>query len=620
MSSSGPALHPLADAAGFSNRAQVADTLRFRRRKGTAAMLEDLARVSTGFSARAVEFFETLSTTQHVNHVRLQAPGTAGVRDANAMELVRGPFDTTPHTVDVRTMDDVYGWHNLPNIGLFVWPVPSYPLDRATAVAVAQPPDGRWLVDPLGADRAMAGPMVVETSIDHRAEEANVPGPLRRRPLHDELDERRAAPSAQRQGAQWFDADDPAVVVWIQDTPATELTSVPLDLLFVGDLSDWSLPTGQEVRLDPVLGRIAVSPTRAVNRVAVSWHYAFSGDVGAGPYPRRDANPPEASPIDFQIGVSATDAPVANTVVATFGEAVDAWNAFQAGKSARLGRIVVMDSHRYAEALTSGGRIQIGQGNRLTILAAQWPEPADRARDISDALDPQGVRPCLVGDVEVIGQGSGDQCGELVVDGLLLQGSLTVTKPAAADDGLGRVELRSCTLVPASGGLSVQEGNDRIAVALHRTICGPVALADDGVDVDVFESIIDSGAGAAAVAAPGTTLTAAGLTALGSVDVRYLEASDSIFDDTVTVARRQWGCVRFSYVTPGSATPRRYRCQPQLAEAAAPADPDVAARLEPAYVSDQLTNPGYARLAERARSNCAPAPSPAPRWAPSVRS
>ena len=115
-----------------------------------------------------------------------------------------------------------------------------------------------------------------------------------------------------------------------------------------------------------------------------------------------------------------------------------------------------------------------------------------------------------------------------------------------------------------------------------------------------FESIIDSGAGAVAVAAPGTTLTAAGLTALGTVDVRYLEASDSILDDTVTVARRQWGCVRFSYVTPGSATPRRYRCQPQLAEAAAPADPDVAARLEPAYVSDQLTNPGYARLAERA--------------------
>jgi hypothetical protein len=34
--------------------------------------------------------------------------------------------------------------------------------------------------------------------------------------------------------------------------------------------------------------------------------------------------------------------------------------------------------------------------------------------------------------------------------------------------------------------------------------------------------------------------------------------------------------------------------------AAAPGDPAVAARLEPAYVSDELANAGYARLAERA--------------------
>ena len=161
-------------------------------------------------------------------------------------------------------------------------------------MAVAAPHDGRWLVDPFGVDRAMAGPMVVETSIDHRAEEANVPGLLRRRPLHDELDARRAAPSAPRQGAQWFAPDDPAVIVWTQATSTAELTAVPLDRLFVGDLTDWSLPTGDDVRLDPVLGRIAVSKNRPLHRLAVSWSYAFSGDVGAGSYPRRDANPPEA--------------------------------------------------------------------------------------------------------------------------------------------------------------------------------------------------------------------------------------------------------------------------------------------------------------------------------------
>ena len=32
----------------------------------------------------------------------------------------------------------------------------------------------------------------------------------------------------------------------------------------------------------------------------------------------------------------------------------------------------------------------------------------------------------------------------------------------------------------------------------------------------------------------------------------------------VEALRRQIGCVRFSYVPPGSAAPRRYRCQPEL--------------------------------------------------------
>ena len=41
-------------------------------------------------------------------------------------------------------------------------------------------------------------------------------------------------------------------------------------------------------------------------------------------------------------------------------------------------------------------------------------------------------------------------------------------------------------------------------------------------------------------------------------------ASESIFTGVVTVDRRQVGCVRFSYVPPGSATPQRYRCQPGL--------------------------------------------------------
>ena len=57
--------------AAFSQRAYVANTLFYRRRKGTAYVLEVLARDVTGWSSRAVEFFELLQTTQYLNHRRL---------------------------------------------------------------------------------------------------------------------------------------------------------------------------------------------------------------------------------------------------------------------------------------------------------------------------------------------------------------------------------------------------------------------------------------------------------------------------------------------------------------------------------------------------------------------
>jgi hypothetical protein len=47
-----------------SPRAQVANTIGYRRRKGTASMLEQLARDVTGWDARVVEFFQLLATTQ----------------------------------------------------------------------------------------------------------------------------------------------------------------------------------------------------------------------------------------------------------------------------------------------------------------------------------------------------------------------------------------------------------------------------------------------------------------------------------------------------------------------------------------------------------------------------
>jgi hypothetical protein len=82
------ALHSVESAGIFSNRAYIANTLRYRRRKGTAAVLEQLARDVTNWRARAVEFFQLLATTQHMNHTRLFNVRTPDLRDTNQLELM----------------------------------------------------------------------------------------------------------------------------------------------------------------------------------------------------------------------------------------------------------------------------------------------------------------------------------------------------------------------------------------------------------------------------------------------------------------------------------------------------------------------------------------------------
>src|SRR3954463_15575257 len=62
-------LYGLTDKIG-SPRAEVANTIAYRRRKGTASVLEQLARDVTGWDARVVEFFQRLATTQYMNHRR----------------------------------------------------------------------------------------------------------------------------------------------------------------------------------------------------------------------------------------------------------------------------------------------------------------------------------------------------------------------------------------------------------------------------------------------------------------------------------------------------------------------------------------------------------------------
>jgi len=69
-------LHPVGPGAGRA-RALVANTLDYRRRKGTVAGLEQLAYDVTGWPVAAEEYFTRLGATQYLAHPRpahVQAP------------------------------------------------------------------------------------------------------------------------------------------------------------------------------------------------------------------------------------------------------------------------------------------------------------------------------------------------------------------------------------------------------------------------------------------------------------------------------------------------------------------------------------------------------------------
>ena len=115
-----------------------------------------------------------------------------------------------------------------------------------------------------------------------------------------------------------------------------------------------------------------------------------------------------------------------------------------------------------------------------------------------------------------------------------------------------------------------------------------------------FESARPSIAGSVGgeIEAPNATLE--NVTIFGGAYFRELTlASNVIFQQIARAVRRQAGCVRFSYITPGSQMPRRYRCEPDLALEGitdAAAKQIVKNRLRPSYTSVHYGDPGYAQL------------------------
>lgn len=231
-------LKPISGGA-FTARPYVAHTLKYRRSKGTAAMLEGMAHDVTNWPARVVEFFQLLETTQNVNHLRLQNLATPDFRDTNALELLDGSFEQASRTLDVRSPEDGSGKYNVPNVGIFLWRLESYRVTQAAARPVTDGTDGRFRFNPFALDAPLFNQPAALTEGARVTSEAQVPGPLRRRALYDDLEavsQAKVDANPQFQSA-YFDIN-PVVEVVVAGA------AVPTEQMVICDLSDLPSPPG----------------------------------------------------------------------------------------------------------------------------------------------------------------------------------------------------------------------------------------------------------------------------------------------------------------------------------------------------------------------------------------
>lgn len=521
----------------LSGRAEVADTLAWRRRKGTAAVLERIALAVTGWRGKAVEFFQTLAVTQHLSHTRPHGRWTADVRSGDRMELVDGPFDATPHTVDVRRIEPRRGRHGIPHVGLFLWRLTAYPVEYAQG-RPSGAGDGLFTVSPLGLDMPLFA-LGEEWDVDTRIDATHVPDPITRRELYTHLGSLAGQSFTLYEGepGNW----DP----------------ISSDRIVACDLSDWTRPVPDDkIAVDPVLGRIAFAAGAEPEDWRISHHYGFAGDVGAGAYPREEA--PDAS----------------DTPVLTVGDEAEHDHETLAGALADWGGtgsvvIEIQDSRTYEETL---GPLDIGSGARLEIRVASKQ------------------RPVLVLGGELVITGEEDSAFGL--EGLLVSGAAL-----RLGGELDRIRIAHATLHPATVPLGVE--SQQAQVDVERSILGPVMLAAEA-RATVVDSIVDAG-GSDEAAWSGGAVRFSRVTVIGTVDVQELPLGEnSIFLGPVVAERRQQGCVRFSHVPRGSRVPRRYRCQPVIPDDVSESEATrIAALVFPRFTSLTFGEPGYGQLAGR---------------------
>lgn len=579
-------------AAVDDPRAEVANTIAMRRRKGTILVLEELARDVTGWGAHAVEFFQTLGDTQYLNHIRAGNWYAPDLRHWRAGADVDTAFDRTSHRLDVRRIAPRRGRYNIQNIGIFLWTLGAYGVSRAAGTAApANAGSGAlcFRFHPLGIDAPLFHNAVSQGDpIAAAAEPVNVPDRLKRRVLCDDL--------KKGVGAEYY-GETASLVVYLNGQPVDPYEIRVANLSGAdGAWANVPLPLPFVVAIDPELGRFVYQPSGASGgALTASYFYGFNAAMGGGDYARSS---------DFAVTDPAWIVAFPDPRFASLAAAV----AFAEGLLAEHGTVAVEVSGDNTQIMTGPLGVSLPAGATLELRAAD------------------GARPTLLLDGEIAVTGAANST--FTLNGFLIAASpamapasstaALVHVPALRPDGtqnqLGTLSLVDCTLAP---GWSLQPDATPVYPQAPAIIAEPPGVAVSGrrailgtiqahplVSATLNDCIVDATDRTHVAycgldgASAGAALALQGCTIIGKVHASELAlVSDSIFwsalakGDTkpwvsgLVADRKQQGCVRFSFLPVGAVTPRRFECVEQ-----------ALASAQPLFFSLRYGDPAYAKL------------------------
>lgn len=587
------------DAPTSRRRAEVGNTIGYRRRKGTVLALEQVAMDVSGRPAVVVEFFKRLITTESMHHVRPCHRATVDLRRGSELDRIDSAFDTLNRTVDVRriaprvrAMSDPDaspldinlhggGKFNIPDVGIYLWRWKAFQVTDAPAFPVD---DRRYMFSPLGQNISLFNAPTSRDTFSRLTTRFDVPQPIRRREFVDKL--------------QQFYGSDNSLTIEVDGV------LIPASQICCRNLSDrpgegWGCTPSGKIAIDPALGRIHLAADAPIPRqVRVSYYYGFPAEIGGGPYDRTPNLPPlDPSRFGFVAVIGSSETP-------TLEEAIIEWNQKPPGSQ---GLIILPGFERFQVDLSGTAAIGLPSDSQLWLLSAQLPPPDGRTFIYGNACI------TLRGNIEIHGRaganGSGTaQPGQLTISGVWISGSIQITSGAV------NLQLMDCTLVPGISltrtGLPTMPGEPSILasteakVTLIRCITGPVGVSTEGT-ARICSSIVDSGS-RCGVAYAGADLVSEGAdlhledsTVIGKMRVRTMElASNTIFlarrarhdpwSAALWCSRKQVGCVRFCFLPGDAIAPRQFRCLP--------GDPSQEDALLPKFITLQYGHPSYAML------------------------